>query len=293
MTTEIGSAPVAGNPVDTSSAAPIGVSANTDGMSAAPAVSEPNMGSWLTGAPEDVSGFVQNKGWKSPLDAVEGYRNLEKHLGVPADKILRLPDFDKAEKAELDGFYTKLGRPATATQYEIEVPQGMDTAFADAAKTKFHEIGLSKSQAAELAKWNNAQVAAQMEAQEAQFNSRIEADTAALQHEWGAAFDKKVMAANAAAEAFGADKDFISKMVRAVGPAETNRFFANIAEKMGEDNFVGSSSGVVSGVMTPGQAQAKISSLMADREWSAKYLNGNTEARMEMERLHKFAAGSA
>jgi len=248
---------------------------------------------WTSGFADGLKSVVQNKGWKSPIEAVEGYRNLEKHLGVPAEKLLRLPDFDKAEKSEMDSFYTKLGRPLTPEQYEVEVPQGMDTSFANAAKTKFHEIGLSKTQAAELAKWNNAQIAAQMEAQEAQFNSRIEADTAALQHEWGAAFDKKVGAANAAAEAFGADKDFINKMVRAVGPAETNRFFANIAEKMGEDNFVGSSSGVVSGVMTPGQAQAKISSLMADREWSAKYLNGNTEARMEMERLHKFAAGSA
>jgi len=291
MTTEIGSAPVsadasAGNPA-------AGSSFSASVSNATQPIAEPNASDWMSGAPEDLSGFVQNKGWKSPIDAVEGYRNLEKHLGVPAEKIIRLPDFDKAEKTEMDSFYTKLGRPLTPEQYEVEVPQGMDTSFAEAAKTKFHEIGLSKSQAAELAKWNNAQVAAQMEAQEAQFKSRIEADTAALQHEWGAAFDKKVMAANAAAEAFGADKDFISKMVRAVGPAETNRFFANIAEKMGEDTFIGSTSGTVSGVMTPGQAQAKISSLMADREWSAKYLNGNTEARMEMERLHKYAAGIA
>src|SRR3990172_7528620 len=46
---------------------------------------------WLPGADETTVGMVQNKGWKTPNDMLTSYSALEKFVGVPADKMLRLP----------------------------------------------------------------------------------------------------------------------------------------------------------------------------------------------------------
>jgi hypothetical protein len=256
---------------------------------AAPATSD-----WTATLPDELKGFVQNKGWKELSAAIEGYRNLEKHVGVSADKLLRLPDWEKADKTELDTFYNRLGRPADKGQYELELPDGADPSFAEWAKDNFHELGLTAKQAKDLSsKWNQY-VAGQLKSIEDGYQTKVANDTAALKQEWGAGFDKQLALAKNAAAAFGLTDDQVNAFARSVGPAAANKFFANIGNKMGEHNFISGTDNFAFGnTMTPAQAQAAIKSKMADKDFATKYLNGNAEARAEMERLHRFAAGVA
>ena len=69
-------------------------------------------GQWYDAFPEDVRGLVQNKGWQSPVDAIQSYTNLEKFLGADkAGRGLVLPK-DDAGADEWGQVYDRLGRPA-------------------------------------------------------------------------------------------------------------------------------------------------------------------------------------
>lgn len=247
---------------------------------------------WLNGAPEDLSAFVQTKGWKDPSQAVESYRQLEKHLGVGPDKLLRLPDFDKADATELGAMYDRLGRPATADKYEFTVPEGAAQDAVAALKSMFHETGLSGRQAKQLAERLFAQQAGAVEARVAAFKDAVAKDESALKTEWGAAFQRNSEIAVNAAKALGLDDADLTALKTALSPAKIDKFLYTVGSKMGEDTFVsGDGHSGFNAPMAPAAAKAKIQSLMADKDFATRYLSGNQEARAEMERLHKWATG--
>ena len=244
---------------------------------------------WLSGAPDDITGFVQNKGWKTPVDAITSYKQLEKHMGTPADKLLRLPDFDKADPAEVGQFYNKLGRPADPSGYEIPVPEGVDGSFAEAARVKFHELGLTAKQAKELTEWTNQYGQGVVSQQQETYKETIAAENESLRKEWGSAYDQEIGAAKNAAKALGLSPEKIDKMEQSLGFADLMRTMANIGKRIGEDKFVSGDVTGGNGVLTPAGAQARIKQLQGDKEWTAKYLSGNIQTRAEMERLMQFA----
>lgn len=255
----------------------------------APAASEP--ASWLAGAPEDITAFVQNKGWKDPATAIESYRQLEKHMGTPADKLLRLPDFDKAEKASLDDFYGKLGRPGTPDKYELKLPENandVQKSSLDFLKGQFHEAGLSQRQAAKVAEalWQNE--SRLKESVNALRQSKFAEAEAALKAEWGAAYEKNQVVAKNAAEALGLDEADVGVLKSILGPKAV-QFLHNVGARMGEDQFVGEGSNGF-GTMSPAQAREEIRRLQGDSEFTAKYLAGNVEARARMDQLHRYLA---
>lgn len=282
----------------TGQATPAPAAEPTPAAPAAPAPAAPapaaEPASWLAGAPEDITAFVQNKGWKDPATAIESYRQLEKHMGTPADKLLRLPDFDKAEKADLDSFYNRLGRPAAPDKYELKIPENAteaNKATVEALKGHYHELGLSQRQAAALTERLFQNQAKLQEAAQQQAQAKFSEAEESLKRNWGAAYEKNQTVAKNAAEAFGLDQADVDTLTSILGPKATE-FLYTIGSKMGEDQFVGSGSNGF-GTMTPGQAREEIKRLQSDNEFTAKYLAGNTEARTRMEQLHKWAAMGA
>jgi len=253
--------------------------------------------SWYAGFDEDTQGWMENRGL-TKLDptaalenAVKGFRNAEKYVGTPHEKLLTLPDFDKADKVELDQFYTKLGRPSDANGYELQVPEGQPTEFADFAKTMFHEAGLTDRQAKVInEKWNDY-VAGQGESQVEQYQENLKQQDAALRKEWGEAYDDQIDKAKSAAREFGLQENQIDAMEKALGFDGLMKFMSNIGSKLGEDTFItgGNSNGDFNGKLTPAGAQARIKQLQGDKDWSSKYIAGNIEARAEMEKLMKAA----
>ena len=244
---------------------------------------------WLTGASEEVTTYVQNKGWKAPTDLLTSYQQLEKHMGTPAERLLRLPDFDKAEKTEMDQFYNKLGRPAEPKGYDLPVPEGMPTDFAEAAKIKMHELGLTAKQARELAAWNNEMGAAATAKQKETYEASVAHQNAELKTEWGAAYDQEMGAAKNAAKALGIKPEQIDALEGSLGFANLMKMMSNIGKRIGEDKFVDGGASSINGALTPAGAKARIQQLQGDKDWTAKYLSGNVQARAEMERLMQFA----
>lgn len=248
---------------------------------------------WYGSFDTDTKGWLEAKGLtKLQSDAaypeiVKGYRNVEKLIGVPSERLLKLPGAD-SDKAAWDDVYTKLGRPANSTEYEVPVPEGTDTTFADWAKGTFHELGLSKTQGKGLSEQWSAFAKSMQDKQKVEYSQKIAADTSALKTEWGQAFDQNINVAKRATSVFGFDAATVDKLEAGMGFSGLMKFMHTLGTRLGEDKFV-SGDGGGSGIMTPDGAKAKIAQLKADGEFTSKYIAGNLDARSQMEQLHKMA----
>jgi hypothetical protein len=270
----------------TAPAAPTGTQATAAPAPAAPAAAP----SWLNGADETTIGYVQNKGWNDPKQVLDGYRNLEKLLGADkANNAVVLPKHD-ADPKEWGAVYDKLGRPSTPEGYQVQFPDGGDKNAQASLLAKVHELGLTKSQAEGLFGELNNRVTTQQNAAKADAQTRFQAEDQAIRAEWGQAYQQNLVQAQAAARGLGLDAPTIDKLAGALGHKATMGLLQKIGATLKEDSFVtpGSPQGFGS-ALTPGQAKAQIQTLMADRDFSSKYMQGNSEARAKMESLHQYA----
>ncbi len=246
---------------------------------------------WTSSLNESQRLFVQNKGFKQPAEALESYRNLETLMGVPKERLLKLPEAPDAP--EWGEVYDRLGRPKNANEYTFKEPEGVkgDPQFKDWAQKQFHALGLTKSQGETLAaKWNEyaqGDVAKQKET----YAANLKVEQGALQKEWGAAYEQQIKTCFKAAQTFGLGQEDVTKLENALGYSATLKFLAKVGAKVGEDSFVmgdGAGSGF-QGALTPERAQAEITELKKDKDFLRRYSSGDREAFKKMERLHQFA----
>lgn len=270
-----------GTPVGTAAAA---ASQGTQQPAASPAPAPAWFDSFQN---SDLKAWVQAAGVKDPESAAAKAHSLEKMLGADrAGRTLVLPA--KEDDPAWSEVYNKLGRPDNAEGYKLPIPEGGDPAFSKVAAGWFYEAGIPTRQAQALAsKWNeyavNATKAAQTEEQ-----SKLKAEHEALQADWGTgpSFDKQVELARRAATQLGVDEEAIDALQKTVGYSKVMKLFAKIGEQGAEDETfgAGSNDGLT---LTPETARAQKARLMADPEWSKRYLNGDVQARGEMERINR------
>lgn len=273
-------------------AAPAAPAAPTSEPSAAPAAPAPAAApaSWLNGLDEVTTGYAQNKGWDSPAKAIDSYKNLEKLLGADrAGNTVVLPKAD-ADPKEWAAVYDRLGRPADAKGYNVELPSFGDKATQEATLSKFHELGLTKAQGEQLASWYNGEIAKGLQASEAQKAQDFAMQDQALKSEWGGAYTQNLAAAQQGVRALGLDADSIDKLSDSLGHQRTMNMLAKIGSGLKEDSLVsGDNPGSFGSALTPGQAKAEIQSLMSDRNFVARYMGKDAEAMAKMDALHKYA----
>lgn len=272
-----GSAP-AGTPAATPAAGSTG---------GAPAV---GTGAWYESiADQDLRGFVQTRGWKDPGSVVDSYRNLEKLVGVPQDRLLKLPNDDDAEGWK--GVWSKLGRPENPDGYQLPVPEGMPGDFAKEASAKFHELGIPAKQAQELAKWWNEKNSSVMQSYEAERAQKAELDMQQLRQEWGQTYDAEVEKGRRAVRQFGIDQESLQKIEDAIGTASLLKMFSKIGNGLAEASFEGGENASQGFGTSKDAAIARINALKSDQNWTAKYLAGDVQAKSEMTRLMQLAYG--
>lgn len=248
---------------------------------------------WASTLPEDLQGLVGHKGWKSPEDAVKGYRHLEEFTG--ADKAGRgmvLPK-DAEDKEGYDRVYKALGRPDTPEGYEIKslmlesgVPvDETDTLLAETMSGAMHEAGLSMSQAKKMAEAFQGVVKSTNDSAEQAFAAELEA------------FERKVAPADLEAARrgfrfFGLDKDEAGEvstaLVRALGPERAVKMFAQLGGALGEDKAI--EGGGIVGVGGVAGASRRMDQLLSDPAFSKRYLGGDQGAMDEMDKLSKIIA---
>lgn len=245
---------------------------------------------WIGTFNDDGKGFVQNKGWKAPTDMLESYRNLEKLVGAPQEKLLKLPADDDVTGWE--SVHTRLGKPATPEAYGLKPSkQGESADFSNWAAQEFHKSNLTTKQAQQLSEgWNQYQQAREAEGKST-YQAKGVAEMTALKKEWGAAHDQNMSIAQRAAREFGIEAQVIDTLESSIGYAKTMKLFQNIGSKLGESQFVAGNpgNGSQNGPMTPAQAKTEIATLRGDPGFVKKYQDGDHVARAKMEALHKYA----
>ena len=254
--------------------------------------------SWdSAGLDAESMAVVNDRQWKGVPDVVTSYRNLEKLVGVPPERIIKLPG-DKDPSDSWNAVYDRLGRPKAATDYKIPLPEGDKGDFAKAMAPIFHEAGLSQAQVQKLAEKTNAHVAEQMKAQTTASNEKIAADLTALKADWGNKYDENAAVVDNAAKAFGMTADHLTALKAAMGPRAAMKFLHNIGSKLGvEAAFVDGGKGNPPGfeAMTPEIAKGKIEQLKSDKAFTAQFISQDPkvrgDARQKMDALHKIAFG--
>jgi hypothetical protein len=246
-------------------------------------MTEPN-NNVFEGLSQEAMEFVNNKGFKTIEDVVNGYRNYEKYQGVPQEKLLKLPDENNAD--EVNAFYKKLGRPDKAEDYKFEIAEGQDDAIAKAIAPELFKIGLSQKQAAAIYKTLETAKIEQGKAAEA---AAIKAEED-LKSEWGSNYDNNLKAAQQAAKIAGVTPEQIEALQKATDYKTVMNIFKNLASKFGEDVLRGAGDNRQSRfTLTPQQAREKIEQLKSNAEWVAKMNSGDKAALQEYDELAKIA----
>lgn len=266
-------------------AAPVSDNGSTEGAT----TTAPMSNDWTSGFDEATSAFVENKGWKTPGDAITSYQNLEKFAGG-SKSLVELPGVD-ADESALNSFYSKLGRPDAPDNYKLNVPDGADEGLTGWFKNTVHQIGLSDKQASALFDAYNEMYESRNLADAENSVKQSEQAVDNLKREWGKDFEANVDAGRIAARELGYKDEDLQGLQDKIGDYELLKLFANIGSKMGEPGFAGGDKENSTFGLTPAVARQQLQDLKSDQTFMSQYLAGNKDAIAKMTRLNEVAYG--
>lgn len=150
-----------------------------------------------------------------------------KVTGIPG--VIKLPN--PSDKAGVDEFFTKLGRPASPDAYKLSVPEGMPVN--DAALKSFKEVAYNLG-------LNNAQTQALMGFEAGRMGQAIDqmkqqqiAAKQVLNEVWGNEYENRISSARTLTEHYGQKyPDAVKSLVN--GPAGNNPVFLMMAAELGK-----------------------------------------------------------
>lgn len=200
---------------------------------------------WRSDLPEDIREHSSLSSIQDVGNLAKSYINAQSMIG--RDKI-PIPS-EHSSPEDWDNVYDRLGRPATADEYNVELNEGADENFLAWYKTAAHEIGLNPTQATKLAESYNKLFEEQMN--NAPNGDVIRSENQVLlKKEYGGKYDENIELGNSMLSQFsdepltemdmadgsklGDNPDFIRAMVN-IGEF--------IRERISEDAFEGMAKG--------------------------------------------------
>ena len=265
----------AGNPGEAD--APSGeTSADVNAVPGSPLTTEPQP-SWLDGVTDpSTKAWAEAKGLQNGSfeNVLGSYHNLEKMVG--ADKAGRTITLlgDDASPEERDAYFNKLGRPESAAQYSVALPEGVtDDTRLTMMRNKAHELGISDAQFSGLAEADAAYLSATQQGMTDKAAVSAADAEAQLRTEWGAAFELKVASIDVAAHKLGMSEDHLNGLREAMGPVEAMKFVDGLNTKMGDHNF-DEGEKIIPGHKTPEQAKEELDQLTMNKEFMDAWMDG-------------------
>ncbi len=277
--------------------------AETAAAAAASAAAAAAAKPWHDGVDAETIGHWQNKGWKVDdpkeiaLAATKQAREAEKHLGVPADQLLKMPKAD-AKPEEIKAFWGKLGAPAEAKDYDFSTVKGADgnpiaAPLADAIRAAAASAFLPKDAAAKVAAAVVKHLDDTRAADSAVSTAKLGEEKALLAKNWGPKYDFNLLKAMEGAQRLGITPEAVKNMEGQIGYASTMEAMRKIGTGTTEDTFIERGVGGSGVVTTREGAVSRKAELMADKDWGARYLKGGTAEAAEMNALNQMIDGEA
>jgi len=242
---------------------------------------------WKISLTDELRGYATSKGFKDPAAVLESYRNFEKLQGVPADRLLKLPE--NLDAPEAGAIWEKLGKPKDPADYSITVAEEAGgEEVANWLRDVATKSNLTQKQVEKFVnEWNERSINFQKAQQQKELEA-YQVQEGNLKREWGVAFDKNLNLAKQAVNTAGISKEEVDVIEGAIGYEKTMKLLAKLGSATGEAGFVrGDAAG--SGLLSVDQAKSRIKELMQDSAFTRRYAAGDTEARRQMDSLHQMA----
>jgi hypothetical protein len=219
--------------------------------------------------------------YKSLDDLVNGHK-LTKALA--SSKVPMPGETPESQQAFMDAI-----RPADAAVYEITVPEGYKTEFADGFRAKAHELALQPWQAKGIADWNNEFYAADAKAQ----SDASEADVSEFKKSYGSNYDAQLGKVGLMLKQAGVElpEEDLGELDVKIGSANLLRWMFHIADRIGPlEQISGDNNPGMNGGVAPAQAEGVLNEKRTDAEWRKKAATAGTPEHKEYERLTRLIA---
>lgn len=259
----------------------------------APASGQP--ADWMGGVAPEIREWATAKGYKDVGAALTGARELERWKGVPADQIMRRPDWSKPESVA--EFRKSLGVPGDVTGYEnheVKLPTGAELDVEAIAKVS-HRLGLPQAMHAQLLDAAGDLLSDVFKAEQSRLEqANVQADEA-LRVKYGANYENLESKAKVAMEGLGIDEQMREILGIGLGSkAAATEWLADRAKHFTEHQPADRSSGAGNGQfggMTIEQAQARVAEIKASEPLrKAILVDREPQAMAEWERLNQIIA---
>jgi hypothetical protein len=261
---------------------------------------------WYAAFDDITKGTLQNTGLDklepvaAVAKAVQMFRDTQSKLGIPADRVLRVPD--PTDEAGWKIVHQRLGVPDTADGYDFSTVKMADGSDLDAGLVAF-----LRTTAASLAipKDRAPQLAAALVQQQTERAAR-EASAAAiqngearlrLQQNWGPNMPGNKFIADRTAAMLGLPPDLMAEIEKSPKYDSIMEGLRAAGERMGEAQLIGQGAGGQQGqIRTREQAAARIEELIKDRSFGARLMqpgDAGKPARDEWDHLHRMLVQGA
>ena len=257
--------------------------------------------SWYDGLSDELKGHVQNRGLhtktaeEAARQLAQDHRETQQKLGIPPERVLRLPEKD--DDPAWAGVYERLGAPKEPSEYKFDAVKFKDGTplpeeFTNSIRATAAELHLPLPAAQKLAERLVAFVDADEARDSATRAAAVGAAQTALRQSWGRDYDLNMFKTTKVVEALGWDASTIDQLQTAVGTDKLLTGLLGLANKMSEADLL-RGGGTINGggSMTREQAITRKATLMTDRAWGAKFVNGDSDAMREMDNLNRIIVG--
>lgn len=262
---------------------------------------------------EDLRGHKSLEKFKNADDLAKSYLHAESMIGgsirIPSDdagdeqrtefleKLKSVDGVIKFDPNDLDNIYSKLGRPETAEQYEITVPDELkDVSVNNDTRAEFqklaHELGLSNDQASKLLTFDL--IRGNKRASEV--SQLHDQSMANLKEEFGDEYKNVLEVANATLNKISKQYPDLKALIDNVPEAGNNAGLIALLGKYGK-SMVEKGTAEYKGVgrigVTPEEAQQRIADKKLDKDfmdaWMMPNAPGHAAAVETMNQLYKLA----
>jgi hypothetical protein len=218
---------------------------------------------------EGLKVYAAGTGFKTVEDLAKGYQNAEKRFGVPPEQLITLPK-DPNDAEAVRAIFGKLGMPEKADGYGFkladdasEADKAMLGKFAEAA----HKAGMTVAQAKVVGEFINEQTVAQQTAAAEAFKAQAAEGKAALEKDWGAAYEAKTKEIGNLLTKYG-DEALVKELDgdKLGNYPNLARFLGKVLDRMAEPGAAGGDAHQreAGAAMTPTQAKAAVAALEGD-----------------------------
>lgn len=263
----------------------------------APPASPPPPASWYGALDAETQAYINANltadGKADPLkafaEAAKAHQAAQQYIGVKPEQLIRIPTDDNPESWK--GVWQRLGAPDSPDKYDFTAVKKADGNALDQVDTDFirataAKLNLPAAAAQALATELTARQETAARDAATSLAGRVAEQKTALRTQWAQNFESNEFVAKQAMAAFGLTPEQIAGVENSPNVASAMETWRQIGTRIGEDKYVQSGGGGgPRGAATLEEARAQKAELMADGDWSKRFLAGGAEEKRRMAQL--------